>query len=95
MRRLLRAKPSLAGKRGPDGATPLHFAGTPAVARALLAAGANANVTTTRYLSVKDDYVQALLAEAAGVGSLIRRRFFYVIDHEHISAASGWFQLEA
>ena len=41
VRRLLRANPRLVRRRGPDGATPLHFARTPAVARALLAAGAN------------------------------------------------------
>jgi hypothetical protein len=41
VRRLLRANPRLVSSRGPDGATPLHFAGSPAVARALLAAGAN------------------------------------------------------
>jgi len=41
VRRLLRADASLVRRRGPDGATPLHFARTPAVARVLLAAGAN------------------------------------------------------
>lgn len=41
LRRLLRANPRLVGRRGPDGATALHFAGTPAVARVLLSAGAN------------------------------------------------------
>jgi ankyrin repeat protein len=41
IRRLLRADRRLAQRRGPDGATPLHFARTSAVARALLAAGAN------------------------------------------------------
>src|SRR4029079_907681 len=41
VRRLLRARPRLVSSRGPDGATPLHFAGSPAVARTLLAAGAN------------------------------------------------------
>lgn len=41
VRRLLRAEPRRVSRRGPDGATPLHFARTPAVARALLAAGAS------------------------------------------------------
>ena len=41
VRRLLRVRPRLVSSRGPDGATPLHFAGSPAVARTLLAAGAN------------------------------------------------------
>jgi len=41
LRRWLRDKPQLVRHRGPDGATPLHFARTPAVARALLSAGAN------------------------------------------------------
>ena len=41
IRRLLRVDRSLVTRRGPDGATPLHFARTPAVARVLLAAGAD------------------------------------------------------
>jgi ankyrin repeat protein len=41
LRRWLRDDPRLVRHRGPDGATPLHFARTPAVARALLSAGAN------------------------------------------------------
>jgi ankyrin repeat protein len=41
VRRLIRDRPKIVGSRGPDGATPLHFAATPAVARALLAAGAD------------------------------------------------------
>ena len=41
IRRLLRADKRLVRRLGPDGATPLHFARTPAVARALLSAGAS------------------------------------------------------
>jgi ankyrin repeat protein len=41
VRALLTTNPRLVNTRGPDGATPLHFAGSPAVARLLLAAGAN------------------------------------------------------
>jgi ankyrin repeat protein len=41
VRRLLRERPRLVSTLGPDGATPLHFAATPAVARALLSAGAD------------------------------------------------------
>jgi ankyrin repeat protein len=47
VRRMLREDPSLVSRRGPDGATPLHFAGSPAVARALLAAGADPRVRDT------------------------------------------------
>lgn len=43
VRKLLRANPALIRARGPDGATPLHFAATPAMARLLLAAGADPN----------------------------------------------------
>jgi ankyrin repeat protein len=41
VRRMLRHDPKLVASRGPDGATPLHFAGSPGVAHALLAAGAD------------------------------------------------------
>jgi ankyrin repeat protein len=41
IRRLLRANPRLVRELGPDGATPLHFARTPAVARTLVSAGAS------------------------------------------------------
>jgi ankyrin repeat protein len=41
VRRLLRGRPRLVSVLGPDGVTPLHFAATPAVARALLSAGAD------------------------------------------------------
>jgi ankyrin repeat protein len=47
VRRMLRDNPALVSKRGPDGATPLHFAGSPAVAKALLAAGADPRVRDT------------------------------------------------
>jgi ankyrin repeat protein len=48
VRGFLKKNPRLVSSRGPDGATPLHFAGSPAVARALLAAGANPG-TRDRY----------------------------------------------
>ncbi len=48
VRAFLKANPRLVNRRGPDGATPLHFSGSPAVARALLAAGANPR-TRDRY----------------------------------------------
>jgi len=41
VRELLTENPSLAQSRGPDGATPLHFASTPAIARLLLNLGAD------------------------------------------------------
>jgi ankyrin repeat protein len=41
VRRMLRNDPTLVSSRGPDGATPLHFSGSPAVAKVLLAAGAD------------------------------------------------------
>jgi ankyrin repeat protein len=41
VRRQLRDDPRLVASRGPDGATPLHFAGSPSVAKMLLAAGAD------------------------------------------------------
>jgi ankyrin repeat protein len=41
VRRMLRDDPGLVSSRGPDGATPLHFAGSPGVAKVLLAAGAD------------------------------------------------------
>jgi ankyrin repeat protein len=41
LRRLLGDNPRLVRRLGPDGATPLHFASTPAIARALLSAGAS------------------------------------------------------
>ena len=41
VRQMLRNDPKLVTSRGPDGATPLHFAGSPGVAKALLAAGAD------------------------------------------------------
>jgi ankyrin repeat protein len=41
VRRMLRDDPRLVASRGPDGATPLHFAGSPGVAKVLLAAGAD------------------------------------------------------
>ena len=39
--RVLREEPARARARGPNGATPLHFAATPGLVRALLAAGAD------------------------------------------------------
>jgi ankyrin repeat protein len=41
VRRMLRGDQTLVASRGPDGATPLHFAGSPGVAMVLLAAGAD------------------------------------------------------
>src|SRR5262245_10318915 len=41
VRKLLRDEPQLVSRRGPDGATPLHFAGSAGVARTLLDAGAD------------------------------------------------------
>src|SRR5262245_38581632 len=41
VRRMLRDDPNLVTSRGPDGTTPLHFAGSPGVAKVLLAAGAD------------------------------------------------------
>lgn len=72
VRRLLRADPRSVGLLGPDGATPLHFARTPAVARALLSAGANPRQRDRYHQSTPVEWtldyrgVPALIAEAGG-----------------------------
>jgi ankyrin repeat protein len=70
VRRLLKNDPTLVASRGPDGATALHFAGSPAVARALLAAGADPlardrfhNQTPVEWTSEKPQ-VAAVVAQA-------------------------------
>jgi len=71
-RRLLRDDPPLVRRRGPDGATPLHFARTPAVARALLAAGANPRQRDRYHRSTPIEWtlehrgVPQVIAEAGG-----------------------------
>src|SRR5262245_22605088 len=72
VRRMLREDRSLASRRGPDGAMPLHFAKTPAVAKALLAAGANPNARDTYHhgtvlqWTIDRPAVAALVAAARG-----------------------------
>ena len=70
VRRLLRNNSKLVTSRGPDGATPLHFSGSPAVAKVLLAAGANPRLrdrfhkgTPAEWVSEKPEIV-AVLARA-------------------------------
>jgi ankyrin repeat protein len=72
VRRLLRSNPRLVSKRGPDGGTALHFATTPAVARALLAAGANPRLRDRFHKSTPVEWtlerpaVAHVIAAAAG-----------------------------
>jgi ankyrin repeat protein len=70
VRRMLRGNPNLIASRGPDGGTPLHFSGSPKVARVLLAAGADTDVRdrfhrqTPAEWAVDNPKVVAVLAEA-------------------------------
>ncbi len=89
VRRMLKNDPTLVTSRGPDGATALHFAGSPAVAKALLAAGADPlardrfhNQTPIEWTSDKPQ-VAAVVAQAGpgvdihlacGMGDLRRVR---------------------
>lgn len=72
VRRLLRKSPGLVSSRGPDGATPLHFSGSPAVAKALLDAGADPAVrdgfhdgTPVEWAHEKPEVVAVLAGAAA------------------------------
>jgi ankyrin repeat protein len=68
--RMLKRDRSLVSKRGPDGATPLHFAASAGVARVLLAAGANPSVRDTFHhqtvaeWTIQRPEILALLAKA-------------------------------
>jgi len=72
VRRMLRQDPRLVARRGPDGATALHFAGSPAVARALLKAGARATTRDRFHKSTPVEWtlerpaVARIIAAAAG-----------------------------
>ena len=72
VRKMIRENRKVVRSRGPDGATPLHFAFTPQVARALLAAGADPNVrdkfhhSTPVEWTVESPKVATLIAEAGG-----------------------------
>jgi len=72
VRKMIRENKRLVRSHGPDGATPLHFASTPPVARALLAAGADPNVrdrfhhSTPVEWTVETPKVATLIAEAGG-----------------------------
>jgi ankyrin repeat protein len=72
VRKMIRANKKLVRSRGPDGATPLHFASTPPIAKALLAAGADPNVrdrfhhSTPVEWTVETPKVATLIAEAGG-----------------------------
>ncbi|HET7217888.1 MAG TPA: ankyrin repeat domain-containing protein [Vicinamibacterales bacterium] len=74
VRQMLRQDPGLVASRGPDGATPLHFAGSPAVARALLAAGADPNQrdtfhhsTPAEWTTQRPDIVRVIANAGAGI----------------------------
>jgi ankyrin repeat protein len=72
VRRLLRVDRRASRRLGPDGATPLHFARTPAVARALLSAGANPrqrdrfHKSTPLEWTLEQKGVARVIAEAGG-----------------------------
>jgi ankyrin repeat protein len=72
LRVFLKRNPRLVSSRGPDGATPLHFAGSPAVARALLSAGANPRTLDRYHKSTPVEWtlerprVAKVIADAAG-----------------------------
>lgn len=75
VRELLRIDPALATSRGPDGATPLHFAASPEVATILLEAGADPGVrdafhdqTPVEWTSERPDVVAVLAAAGAEIG---------------------------
>ncbi len=74
VRRMLKSDPSLVARRGPDGATPLHFSGSPAVAKVLLAAGADPaardrfhNQTPVEWTSEKPQVAAVVANAGAGV----------------------------
>jgi ankyrin repeat protein len=74
VRRMLRNDPTLVTSRGPDGGTPLHFSGSPAVAKVLLAAGADPGVrdrfhsqTPAEWASERPEVVAVLAKAGAGI----------------------------
>jgi ankyrin repeat protein len=72
VRAYLKENPRLVSSRGPDGATPLHFAGSPAVARALLAIGASPRTLDGYHKSTPVEWtlerprVAKVISDAAG-----------------------------
>jgi ankyrin repeat protein len=72
VRRMVRQDPKVVSSRGPDGATPLHFSGSTAVAKALLAAGADPTARDTFHKGTPAEWagdrpdVVKLLAKAGG-----------------------------
>jgi ankyrin repeat protein len=104
VRQMLRTDPALVSSRGPDGATPLHFAGSPAVARALLAAGADPDArdafhdqTPAVWTSQRPDVVAVIAKAGAGIdifvacatGDLRRVKAFVRQDPAAIDARVG------
>jgi ankyrin repeat protein len=74
VRALLQKSPALVHQKGPDGATPLHVAGTVEVARLLLEAGANIEAlddfyhnTPAEYNSNNREVVRFLISQGANV----------------------------
>src|SRR5262245_19358310 len=101
VRKLLRDEPQLVSRRGPDGATPLHFAGSAGVARTLLDAGADPtwrdsfHDQTAMEWVIDKPKVAAVLAKAAGdldihlacaIGDLRRVRSLIGLNPDAINA---------
>jgi ankyrin repeat protein len=92
VRRLLGRNRQLARSRGPDGATPLHFAASVDVANALLAAGANPNARDRFHGQSAPDWtlrkpavLKVLLARGADPNAFNRQGHAAI----HIACASG------
>ena len=92
VRRRLRRDRKLVSARGPDGATPLHFAASVDVAKALLAAGANPNArdrfhgqSALEWTLAKPSVAKILLSNGAKPNAFNRRGHAAI----HTACASG------